>query len=283
MVKVLFGLLFLVITIECSAQEILHKQLVYKRTDQKSLIVEMYYPSNENQLNPAIAFFHGGGWTSGNPKDFEEICLWFAQRGWKTFSFEYRLSNTSLIEDGLIPEVTPVEGVKDARSAVRWLKENSSDLMIDPLKIVVSGQSAGGQLALATLLVNDVNEISDNLSISPQPNAIILYSACVNTVMPWCEYLMPDQHETLWTISPYHNLKSGLPPIIAFHGEDDLVADYWTVIYFQQKANQMGNKVELITIPEKGHYLGTEDRYSGLVTDNILEKTHLFLIEHQLD
>ena len=283
MVKlVLLCLAIIIVIIHPShGQEIIHRQQVYKEINEKSLTVEIYSPAYEHsKLRPAIAFFHGGGWTSGSPMDFEEICQWFTSRGWKTFSFQYRLSTEN---KGSKPEITPVESVKDARSAIRWLRKNSKDLMIDTNKIVTSGQSAGGQLALATLLVDEINETTDDLSISPHPNSIILYSACVNTVIPWCEYLMPNQHETLWTISPYHNLKSGLPPIIAFHGEDDLVADFWTVVYFQKKAQQMGNQIELITIPEKEHYLGTDDRFSGLLTEDILKKTISFLIKHQLN
>jgi acetyl esterase len=59
------------------------------------------------------------------------------------------------MEDGSYPhpDISPVECVMDARSALRWMKENADSLHIDPKKIAAAGQSAGGQLALSTGLI----------------------------------------------------------------------------------------------------------------------------------
>ncbi len=277
-----FGFLFYLSLFNSFSQGIINKQLTYKKIEQEYLIVETYVSvSDVNKIRPAIAFFHGGGWTAGAPTDFKDICIWFSQRGWKTFSFQYRLANGSFSTNSE-SDITPVESVKDARSAIRWLRENSDSLRIDQDKITVAGQSAGGQLALSTLLVDDINEESDNLDRSPHPNAVVLYSACVNTIIPWCELLMPNRYEDLWRISPYHNLKKSLSPMIAFHGENDLVADYWTVVLFRDKATQLGNTFDLRTIPRKEHYLGS-DQYGKLVTEEILESTLDFLSKNQLD
>ncbi len=117
-------------------------------------------------LKPAIAFFHGGGWSSGSPSEFHEACERYARKGFIAFSFQYRLSRT---KDGAVPhpDITPVECVKDVRSAIRWIRINASEFGIDPEKIVAIGQSAGGQLALSTALIDDVNEASDNFEFSP--------------------------------------------------------------------------------------------------------------------
>jgi acetyl esterase/lipase len=55
-------------------------------------------------------------------------------------------------------------------------------LHIDPDKIVAAGQSAGGHLALSTAMIDEYNKKSDDLSISCHPDAILLFSACVNPV-----------------------------------------------------------------------------------------------------
>ncbi|MCK5367247.1 MAG: alpha/beta hydrolase, partial [Cyclobacteriaceae bacterium] len=151
------------------AQEdsVIKEERIYKKVNGYELKTDMFYSAGtqEKDNNPAIAFFHGGGWVFGDPSEFHEACKRYALKGFVTFSFQYRLS---INEDGSYPhpDITPVESVKDARTAIRWLRENAESLRIDPEKIVVGGQSAGGQLVWATALFDTVNENTDNLSIS---------------------------------------------------------------------------------------------------------------------
>ena len=86
------------------------------------------------------------------------------RKGFVTFSFSYRLS---VNEDGTVPHpaITPVESVKDARSALRWLKLEAENWNIDPEKVVAAGQSAGGPLAVSTALLDRINESSEYLEM----------------------------------------------------------------------------------------------------------------------
>src|SRR5210317_2635556 len=153
-----------------------HEKLVYKVIAGHELTVDMFYTeaSQKSKNHPAIALFHGGGWVFGAPSEFFEACRRYAKKGYVTFSFQYRLSKNT---DGSYPhpEISPIESVKDARSAIRWLRANADSLNIDPDKIVVGGQSAGGQLALSTALLDSINESTDDLDISPKPNAVLLF------------------------------------------------------------------------------------------------------------
>lgn len=267
------------------AQEIIQEQKIYKQVAGHELVVDVFYNQETmtNNSNPAIAFFHGGGWAFGSPSEFHGACKRYAEKGFITFSFQYRLS---IDENGKTPhpDITPVECVKDARSAIRWLRENAGTLKIDPEKIVVGGQSVGGQLTLSTALANEVNESTDDLTISPVPNAMLLYSGTVNPVAPWCDYLMQDKRTQIWTISPYHNLRENLPPAIAFHGKADDVVDFWTVAFFQRETEKLGNYFELVTYEGRKHYLGANDEkgktvYSRLMDEEILERTDDFLVK----
>jgi hypothetical protein len=69
-------------------------------------------------------------------------------------------------------------------------------------------------------MIDEYNEKTDDLEISCSPNAILLFSACVNTVEGWCNRLQADRRTKIWSISPAHNVRSGLPPMIEFHGTD---------------------------------------------------------------
>jgi acetyl esterase len=230
--------------------------------------------------NPAMAFFHGGGWAYGDRSEFHEACRRYARMGFVTFSFQYRLS---IEPDGTVPhpDITLVECVKDARSALRWIRQNAAALRVDPHRIVASGQSAGGQLALGTALFDDVNESTDDLAVSPRPDALVLYSSNVNTLEAWADRLMGERREEIWSISPHHNLRAGLPPIIEFHGEEDCMVPYWAVRHFVEKARSLGNEVELVSFEGRRHYLGDGDpAYGRYYDEEVLERTDRFLEEH---
>lgn len=261
--------------------EIIQDQKVYKKIDGISLSVDMFHKkaSAKNPTNPAIAYFHGGGWAFGSPSEFHAICKRYASMGFITFSFQYRLSIT---EKGTFPhpEITPVESTKDARSAIRWLRENATELNIDPAKIVVCGQSAGGQLALSTALFDSLNESTDNLEMSTVPNALVLYSSNLNTVEAWVDNLLGDRRNEIWSISPYHNLKAGMPPTIEFHGTNDCQVPFYIVEFFAHKTRKLGNHFEQVRFEGRGHYLGAGDEtYATYVDEEILEQTDQFLVD----
>ena len=258
---------------------VIQKKMVYKRVGTYELTVDMFYTDSawEKQYNPAIAFFHGGGWVFGNPSEFYEACKRFARKGMITFTFQYRLSINS---DETYPnkDITPVESVKDARSAMRWLRENASTLKINPRKIVAGGQSAGGQLALSTALCDSVNETTDNLKISPAPDALLLYSSNVNTIEAWVDMLFGDRREEIWSVSPFHNLKKPMPPVIEFRGEEDNQVLPYTVELFNAKMNKLGNFYEEHVFRGLKHYLAPDNKkYATYFDEPILEQTDDFL------
>ena len=258
---------------------VITKKIVYKNVGNRELSVDLFYTASSQQKNDniAIAFFHGGGWVFGDPSEFYEACRRYARKGYVTFSFQYRLSRNA---DGSYPnpEITPVESTKDARSAIRWIRENAGMLKINPEKIVVGGQSAGGQLALGTALLDSINEITDNLKISPVPNALLLYSSNVNTMEAWVDMLLGDRREEIWSISPYHNLKKNMPPVIEFRGDEDNQVLPYTVGMFKTKMLELGNYYEEYVYPGMKHYLAPENKkYATYFDEEILGKTDAFL------
>jgi acetyl esterase len=277
-----FGVLLVVGDLSARDDEIVQGERVYKSVGDTDLRVDLFYRPETLQRprNPAMAFFHGGGWAYGDRSEFREACVRYARKGFVTLSFEYRLS---INPDGTVPHpgITPVECVKDARSALRWIRENADALHVDARRIVASGQSAGGQLALGTALFDDVNESTDDLAVSPRPDALVLYSSNVNTLEAWADRLMGERRGEIWSISPHHNLRPGLPPTIEFHGEEDCMVPFWAVRYFVDKAVSLGNEVELVSFEGRGHYLGDGDpAYGRYYDEEVLERTDRFLEEH---
>ena len=278
-------LLFLCLLYASSIQaqdiNVIKEAKVYKTIDGKSLTAYMFHTDGtmQNQGNPAIAFFHGGGWAYGDPSEFFTTCERYARKGFITFSFQYRLAIT---EDGTVPnpDVTPVECVKDARSAIRWIRGNAAAFHIDPDKVIASGQSAGGQMALGTALFDGINEASDDMDISTVPAAILLFSSNFNTMEAWADWLMGDRRKEIWSISPYHNLRAGMPPVIEFHGTEDCMVPIYILNLFKDKTLALGNHFESIVFEGQGHYYGDENGiYGKYYNEPVLERTDEFLKE----
>jgi acetyl esterase len=259
-------------------EAVVHSRQVYKTLDTGQLIAHVFYtPSTlKKKNNTALAFFHGGGWAFGKPEEFFGACRRYAEMGLVAVSFSYRLvKDTSSNPD---KKITPIDCVVDARSALRWLRSQAKAYNLDPNKIVAGGQSVGGQLALATAMIETYNDPQDDLKISPVPNAIISWSGTVNTIEPWCDLLLGNKRNKIHSISPAHNLKAGLPPVIAFHGSADTTVPFWTVAFFARDADKLGNHFELHKLEGRKHYLGEGNAYyATLFDEEILLRTDDFL------
>lgn len=253
--------------------------LTYKHVAGRELRVDVFRPADAPPPGgrPAIAFFHGGGWVFGDRAEFHAACRRYAALGFVTLTFDYRLS---IKPDGSYPhpDITLVESVKDARSAIRWLRARAAALGVDPHKVVVSGQSAGGELAWSTALCDSLDEAGDDLAVSPRPDALVLYSGNYNTMEVWADLIMGPRRREIWSVSPYHNLKAGLPPALGFHGTRDSQVPYFSVQLFATRTRELGNAFELVTVEGSDHYLGEgHPEYARYFDEPILRQTDAFL------
>jgi acetyl esterase/lipase len=130
-------------------------QVVYKQIDTVSLSMEIYYPPDMDKTAsyPVMIFFFGGGWKGGSVKQFEPHARYFSNRGIVCALADYRVESRQ--------RTSPFESLKDAKSAIRFIRENATRFQIDRGKIIASGGSAGGHLAAATALVSEFNEAGE--------------------------------------------------------------------------------------------------------------------------
>ena len=195
------------------------KTVVYKTIDSTKLSLHIFNPEGHKISDqvPVIVFFFGGGWTSGSPKQFYEQSLFFAERGIVAISAEYRVHKTH--------GTTPFDAVMDAKSAIRCVGQHAKELGVDPNNIVAEDGSAGGHLALCTAMIESYEEVSEDISISSKPNALILYNPVLNTIDKGygMEKVVEEQKTA---ISPNHHIKQGIVPTLVFHGMADETVPY---------------------------------------------------------
>ena len=195
---------------------------VYKTIGERKLTVNFDYPPDWKppDKRPAVVFFFGGGWTSGTPAQFKPQAEYFAKRGLVCARADYRLR----ARDG----VTPDKCVEDAISAMRWVRSHAAELGIDPNRIVAAGGSAGGHLAACTFFVEQTNATEGDKSVSPQPNAMILYNPVLDLFAVRAEpavrkggYFAGVDDATLKRISPALYFHKEMPPTLILDGTKD--------------------------------------------------------------
>jgi acetyl esterase/lipase len=243
MKKRYFFTLFLTLTIVINgfAQD----QILYKRVDTTQLYLTVY-PSAINESNkksPVMVFFFGGGWNSGTIKQFEPQALYFRQRGMVCILVDYRVKEKH--------KTTPIESLKDAKSAIRYIRAHANDLLIDPSKIVASGGSAGGHLAAATATINDYNESTDNTTISCIPDALVLFNPVFDNGPGGYGYERIG--EAYKNFSPLHNVKSGTPPTIVFLGDKDHLVPVETAHYYKKIMEKVKSRCDLFVYEGQEH------------------------------
>lgn len=237
-----------------------HTIKVYKTVNNITLDTHIYAPADLNlgDKRPSIVFFHGGGWSYGKPLWCMDLCSHFPAQGLVVISAEYRLVHRH--------GTTPLESIADAKSIIRWIRQNAQELGIDPDRIVASGMSSGGHLAASTGILQGFDEPGEDLNISSVPNALILFSAVVNTTLnPWMQSILGDRVLPK-DISPVHHIRPGIPPTIIFHGKADRSAPLWTVEMFNRKMKQAGNRCEFHSYGGGHFFLNDDDIYKEVLT-----------------
>lgn len=221
------------------------EKVPYKEIDTVQLMLAVYrpVPVTISKKYPAMVFFFGGGWKGGSTKQFEPHAQYFAQRGIVCFLADYRVENRQ--------RTTPFESLMDAKSAIRYIRANAEKFQIDPDKVIASGGSAGGHLAAATALIEEYSETTDDLSISPIPNALVLFNPVIDNGPGGYGYERIGG--AYKTFSPLHNIKQGAPPTLFFLGTKDRLIPVETGRYYEKVMKKVGSRCDLHLYEGESH------------------------------
>src|SRR5581483_9476860 len=114
------------------------RDVVFGRGGGRELRCNVYHPPQEGTNRPGVLLVHGGGWASGDRMELHGYGILLGRIGYVCVATEYRLSGESK---------WPAQ-IHDVKACLRWMRANATTLGIDPEKIAVSGNSAGGHLSL---------------------------------------------------------------------------------------------------------------------------------------
>jgi acetyl esterase len=214
--------------------------------------IRVYYPKDAtSNNNPALVFYHGGGWVVGNIESHDNICRALTNlANCVTISVDYRLA----------PEHKFPAAVVDSYAAVQYVSDHAEDFRIDRSRIAVGGDSAGGNLAAVVsnlakekktpaicfqLLLYPSTHLGGEPTVSMKENAEGYF--LTKGTMEWFRdcYLTSEQDKQNPLLSPYLNEElSGLPPALVITAEYDPLRDEGEA--YAKKLAQAGVEVETV-------------------------------------
>lgn len=108
------------------------------------------YRSSDSTSAPLLIYYHGGGWVIGDLDTHDDICRKLARdAGCSVVAVDYRLA----------PEHPAPAALDDCIAATRWIFSNAATIGVDPARIAIGGDSAGGNLAALVSLHAGVNPV----------------------------------------------------------------------------------------------------------------------------
>jgi acetyl esterase/lipase len=234
------------------------REEVYKEVDGIELNLYIFYPEKyrPRMSVPAVVCIHGGGWMGGDPRLFFPHARYFASRGMVAFSVQYRLTSR--------PGVTVADCIEDCKSAMRFIRLNAERFGVDPNRIAVLGDSAGGHLAACLGVMDDrFDAPGEDRSVSSLANAMILYNPVVDSTVPELIKYVPERPlkgepglsrmEIVRRISPLFCVKPGQPPALLMHGLDDTNVPPDQARRFADAMEKAGNRCDLVLLPKTRH------------------------------
>jgi len=244
--------------------------IVIGEGDGRSLEADIFLPPLEEKNRPAVLFIHGGGWIEGDRSQLRGYGILLARLGFVCMCNSYRLSNES---------IWPAQ-IQDVNCAIRYLRANATDLGLDPDRIGVSGNSAGGHLSLMAAATNydqifegegGSNEVSSEIKAvcAIYPPTTIRQLEMLNPLENAFLMLMGKEakKEDYDKASPLNYVTEDYPPCMLIHGSTDSVVRLKDSTKFYEKLIEFNRPASLHIFSEEEHAFDGEPDYGRAIAD----------------
>jgi acetyl esterase/lipase len=194
---------------------------------------------------PAFVFYFGGGWTHGNPSASVGLVRRAAAMGMVGIAPDYRTKTRF--------GTSPLASVADSRASLRWIQDHVDELGIDPNRIIVSGHSAGGHVALWTAIDKTPPGSDPNEAPKAKPAALFLLAPVSDTSPTKTGYTPYRFGADALALSPVHQLDGKMPPTLLMHADTDEVVPYRESVALNAALIKNGAVCEFVTVPHGTH------------------------------
>jgi len=205
---------------------------------------------------PTLIFIHGGGWVQGSKENSVMSLMPWLEMGWNVVNVEYRLGRVALAP----------AAVEDCLCALRYVAAQAKTYDIDTSRLVLSGESAGGHLALTTGMIPESAGLDRQCPGAPLPKvaAIVDWYGIADVVdlldgpnrktyaVQWLGSL-PNREEIARRVSPLTYVRPGLPPVLAIQGDADPTVPYQHSVRLTEALSKADVPNQLVTIPGGKH------------------------------
>ena len=244
---VLLASLLVTLTVVAPASDL--GDIIYIHVDRANLTLDAHVPNGPGPF-PAAILVHGGGWVGGDKRQYITYLfkpLSDANFAW--FSINYRLA----------PQYKFPADTDDVEEAIRWVKNNAPIYKVDPTRIALIGESAGGHLVsyvgakhrpensvAAVVSMYGVHDfITASIDWKPIPDEIMkLFGISA---------VDADSAPKLVKASPVVFINKDMPPYLLIHGSKDEDVPYQQSVEMCDKMKKAGASCELITVEGAPH------------------------------
>ena len=236
-----------------------YPNVTYLTMGDTQLKMDIYRRRTATTPQPTIIYMHGGFWVAGNKEGAILNLLPWMEMGWNVVNVEYRLG----------PNTLAPGAVEDCFCALRYIAQQAQAMTynVDVNRIVVTGESAGGHLALALGILPESEGFDRECAANtpmPKVAAVINWFGIAdvpdviggaNRRPPAERWFgsMPNRIEVARRVSPMTYVRAGLPPILTVHGDADPTVPYPEAVALHKALEKFKVPNQLVTIPGGKH------------------------------
>ena len=230
----------------------LHADVEFARVGGVSLTLDAHVPEGEGPF-PTCILVHGGGFIRGDKQSYiKPLFEPLSHAGFAWFTVNYRLA----------PQHLWPACAEDVAAAVRWVRAHAREYRVDPRRIALIGESAGGHLVSwhGTQAQGDTAVAAVVSFYAPHDLELQVRRrqqlGDSMTALLGLKELNDTAWQTLRAISPVGQVHAGLAPYLLIHGDADTLVPFEQSPQFQTRMHAVGNRCDLLKIEGGVHGMG---------------------------